>query len=194
MYMGEAPPDPEPDAERTPCPEQDFTFQEGSGNYTAAELREIAQVAVGEASVGASDFIVTENEIRAIIATAVNRQNYNIRAWPGPFPFLGGTTIIGILSHGFDAYHSRSGEKKLAGAKRLSGGVLYEDDYVCAQLMSAKSYAIVAGVSRAGEIFQNYPFTQFRGRGLHHQAPRNARNRTRYADTVFWLDSGLAPL
>ena len=60
-----------------PCSEQDFNFNEGSGNYSAGDLSAIAQTAVGEAS---NAFY--PNEVEAVIGTIVNRQNLNVAAYP----------------------------------------------------------------------------------------------------------------
>jgi RHS repeat-associated protein len=137
-----APPSPEP-PERTPCRDQDFSFVQHSGRYTSIELQALAQMAVGEAG-GFFD----RKEIEAVISTAVNRQNYNIAYLSGGAsrgPFNGGTTILGILEAGYDAHNRGSGQRKLDQAKALTGGVLYEGDYVCDQLKAAKDYAKVVG-------------------------------------------------
>ncbi|MFY9606978.1 MAG: RHS repeat-associated core domain-containing protein [Blastocatellia bacterium] len=62
-------PQPPPD-----CQEQDFKFAEGLGKYTAAELEALTEMALGESGFRFFD----RKEIEALIATAVNRQTYNI--------------------------------------------------------------------------------------------------------------------
>jgi RHS repeat-associated protein len=171
--------------QKQPCREQDFIFQNSSGRYTASELSEIVQTALGEASNR-----YYPGEIEAIIATMVNRQNYNlayIAAGEHSGPFGGGTSILGILKAGYVAFRPevRSGEVKLTGAKALMGGVLYEGDYVCEQLKAAKDFAIKAANSTADWLIQNYPFTGFRGPGS--KVPPGAFNVVKIGNTIFFM-------
>ncbi len=168
-----------------PCAAQDFSFQQGSGNYTAGELEAMVQTAVGEASTR-----YFSGEVEAVIATMVNRQNYNIayvsdltgRTRSGPF--LGGTTITEILRVGYDAFRFRSGDAKLRGAKGRDG-ILRADSYVCRQLLRARQFAELAGTSTPEWLITNYPFTFFLGSGG--RVPANAYNRTRIGDTTFYM-------
>jgi len=183
-----------PESEREPCRFQDLDslFPISVGRYTQKELREIAQTALGEASVG----IVSAQEIGAIIATIINRQSYNIAAAREGRngPFIGGTAIVGILEAGYDAHRRRSGEAKLRQAKALSGGVLYADDYVCGQLEAIRVSAEIGAAVNPLSVFTVYPLTSFRGRGAHRDVPRNATNIVTYGNTIFWLDPDLPPL
>jgi RHS repeat-associated protein len=171
----------------TPCSEQDLSFNEGSGNYTAEELGAIAQTAVGEAS---NTF--HPSEVEAVIGTIVNRQNINIAAYPGIGPFAKGATQLlspskrgtsGILGE-YDAHRFESGTKKLNGAK--VDGVLPESSYVCDQLKAAKSFARTAGTTSPNAMKLLYPYTSNRGIGA--SLPSGATGIQTIGDTRFFID------
>ena len=158
---GDDPQKPTP-TPQPPCSEQDFSFSQGAGGFSARELSEIAQTAVGEAS---NDFY--PDEVETVIGTIGNRLNINrIYAAVGASGgFNGGTSTIGILNAGYDAHKSRSGEKKLNQAKAANGGVLAAGSYVCAQLRAAKNFAGQVGNLSADELYNAYPYTYNLGIG-----------------------------
>jgi hypothetical protein len=173
--------------ERALCSEQDFSFAQGSGGFSAGELSAIAQVAVGEAGYLAYNF----NEISAVIATVFNRRYINLEylrngSQRGPFN-PGGTSIIPILESGYDAHRRRSGENKLAQAKRLSGGVLYEGDYVCDQLKAAKALTRVYADFPSQALFEIAPYTH--NHTDRNAVPTDALNIVRYGGNWFWLEN-----
>jgi len=172
-----------------PCSEQDFSFSDGSGNYTARDLSAMVQIALGETS---TRFTATEAE--AVIATIVNRQNLNIAAYPQRGPFSRGQTQIttdpgvggGILSE-YDATRTQSGTAKLNEAK--VNGVLPASSYVCDQLKEARTFAVAAGNMKPGEMKALYPFTSNMGIGP--SLPAGATGVTSIGDTRFYVNRGI---
>lgn len=180
-----------PQKPKEACSEQDFNFSEGSGNYTARDLTNMVQVAVGEASL---HFTATETE--AVIATMVNRQNLNIAAFPNRGPFSRGETQMtpepgaagGILKE-YDANTKHSGDNKLTDEKKPNGGVLPASSYVCDQLKEARSFAVRAGNMKPGEMKSLYPFTSNLGVGA--SLPSGATGVTRIGDTRLYVNRGI---
>jgi RHS repeat-associated protein len=88
------------------CADQNFSFSEGSGNFSAPDLQDLVETSVGEAG---NTYV--PGEVEAIMSTIVNRLDYNLAyasasAATGvkyPFPFNGGGTLTGILQAGYDA-------------------------------------------------------------------------------------------
>lgn len=156
---------------KPPCSSQDFTFSQGTNGLTADELSQIAQTAVGESSAGR----FYENEASTIIDIIENRLGSNIygsehnwisRGDKGAIfdinRFSGGATSVAGILREFDAASPgkdglRSGERKLAGAKRENNGVLAADSYVCKQLLEARSNAARVGdvIAAHGKIVVN---------------------------------------
>ncbi len=174
--------------EKTPCSEQEFSFSSDTGYLTANELSLLAEVALGESGFRGSN----QQEIEAIIATVINRRSYNV-AWYSDHnrPHFGTrqnpapTQIPDILGMtGYDAYTAGLGYRKLSQAKAMTGGVLTEDSYVCAQLIAAKSFAVWAGSHTPAEVFAAYPVTFFHA--LPWRARRRYTNVASYGATLFW--------
>lgn len=161
------------------CPEQDLSFGQGAKGLTASELSEIAQTTLGEATSGRYYPGEIENHT-AIIYNRLVANLYiarNASALGKDFEFRrfarGATTVAGILTE-FQASWDRSkrkdklrsGEGKIADAKRAGGGTIKKDHPVCDQLLAAKWLADTVGAafSGGGEILggvnanQGYPF------------------------------------
>jgi RHS repeat-associated protein len=142
----------------TPCAAQDFAFGQGANGLTAQELSEISQAAVGESS-----RTFSAGETSAVIDTIENRLSSNLwgaaNNWVVRDSQDGKTydmtnfskraqTAVGILGE-YQAYWDRrtrsdglrSGEGKVADAKRLNNGVIPAGSDVCNQLLEARANA-----------------------------------------------------
>jgi len=195
FFAGSSPQNPPPQSPAQtptpapPCSAQDFSFSDGSGNYSVGDLSAIAQTAVGEAS---NAFYA--NEVEAVIGTIVNRQNLNIAAYPQRGPFARGQAVIatpgnlrgGVLGE-YDAHRFGSGTTKLNGAK--VNGVLQASSYVCDQLKAARDFAVRAGNMLPGDMRTAYPYTSNRGIGA--RLPAGATGVTALGNTRFFVDAGI---
>ena len=197
---GGTPPPPKP-TPPTPCAAQDFTFSQGANGLTANELSDIAQVAVGESGTSFSP-----NEASSVIDTIQNRLSSNLYAAQDGWSFVGGDGVtydnnafsgrnalsVGAILGGYVAFARsradglRSGERKLAQAKRLNNGVLPAESDVCKQLLEARSNA-----SRVGDAIRS-PGTFVNGgvnsnRGLGARLPSNFTLLFTIGDTKFGM-------
>ena len=128
-----------------------------------------------------------QGEVETVIATIANRRNIN-RIYAaqnaGYFPFIGGTSVLGILSADYDAHRSRSGERKLNQAKAQNGGVL-PTGYVCDQLLAAKAWARQFGdFDDADAAFEVFPYVWNLGSGV--ALPANAFGVIQIGNTRFF--------
>ncbi len=147
-----------------------------------------------ETSVGEAGNSYVPGEVEALMATIVNRLDYNLAyanasAVAGkhyPFPFNGGASLLGLLQAGYNAFQYDSGMNKLSSAL-TTDGFLPADSYVCQQLEAARKFALTVSGMTPDQLMNEYPYTFNLGEGRKPAA--GAFNVTYFGSTVVYMQT-----